>query len=102
MHLTSIATSPCNLCGKGNTPRNDGQENVFVDLERDINWNDPLILCEDCATKVGAIVGMLGPDEKSAFEQQLIDKDRELHELQSEIDGIRRQITEKRKAKAAA
>lgn len=89
MHLKQVTPVPCTVCGKGNTPRNDGLDNVFVDLERDVNWNDPVILCEDCAVKVGAIVGMLTPDARNDLENIIKKKDKEIHDLKADLDLAR-------------
>ena len=89
MHLIEVTQAPCTVCGKGNTPRNDGEPNVFVDLERDVNWNDPVILCEDCAIKVGSIVGMLTTTDKDDMDRLLAKKDQDIHELQSENESLR-------------
>ena len=103
MHLISVAPFPCTVCGSGNVPRNDGGENVFVDLERDVNWNEPVILCEDCAIKVGSIVGMLTTTDKKDLDKTIAARDKTIHELQSEIDGLRKlSINRKKKAPAVA
>lgn len=98
MHLIQITPSPCTVCGKGNTPNSDGSENVFVDLERDVNWNDPVILCEECAVRVGSIVGMLTTTDKDDYDRLISKKDKEIHELKAESEALRTQAVNRRKA----
>lgn len=92
MHLLEITPSPCNVCGRGNVQ--DQRDPVrFVDFERDINWNDPLIICEDCIAKAGGLVGMLTADAVLEADQKVKRKDEEIHELKAEIDNMRRKAT---------
>lgn len=110
MHTIEITPQPCMVCGRGNTPNgDDGTRPVFVDLERDVNWNDSAILCEDCAVKVGSIVGMLSPDDRGDLEKVIEKKDKEIHSLKSELDTVHRKLSQHRarteapkKRKAAA
>jgi hypothetical protein len=103
MHLIEVAPFPCTVCGRGNVPRNDGGKNVFVDLERDVNWNEPVILCEDCAIAVGSIVGMLTTTDKQDLDKVIEKRDKTIHELQADNDALRRTaVNRKKKAPAVA
>ena len=94
MHTIEVTHFPCLVCGRGNTPNgDDGTRPTFVDLERDVNWNDPAILCEDCAIKVGSIVGLLGPDERDELNRTIRKRDKEIHRLNAELDSMRRRNT---------
>jgi hypothetical protein len=93
MRVLEIAPSPCTLCGAGNTPTNDGSRRRFVDLERDVNWNDPLILCEDCVMRVGGVIGMQSPDEDGALQQHIKELDQKIFDLEAEIDSMTRRAT---------
>lgn len=90
MHKVEITPAPCNVCGRGNTPGPNGETPIFVDFERDINWNDPLIMCEDCIAKAGGMVGMSSKDTLAAMKQEVRDKDKEVHEIRAEMDSMRR------------
>jgi len=89
MHLLEVTPAPCLVCGRGNA--NDDRDPVrFVDFERDINWNDPAIMCEDCIAKAGGMVGMLSTDERTQLHQQLRARDNEIHELQVAKESMER------------
>lgn len=90
MRITEATPAPCALCGAGNTPTNDGQRRRFVDLERDVNWNDPLILCEDCVMKTGALLGMVGPDSLAGERSRIRGLEKALHESKTEMDAMKR------------
>ena len=87
MHIIEVTPAPCNICGKGNTADARGDRPRFVDFERHINWNDPLILCEDCVAQAGGLVGMASNEVLATMNRQLRDKDKELHELKAEMDN---------------
>ena len=87
MHLVEITPAPCNVCGKGNTADARGDKPRFIDFERDINWNDPLIMCEDCVARAGGMVGMLSADTMKDLRLEIQNKDKELHELRAEMDA---------------
>jgi hypothetical protein len=89
MRLIEVTQAPCLVCGRGNTPNGDDHERpIFVDLERDVNWNDPAVLCEGCCTQIGALVGMMGEDEKESLEGTIKRKDRKIHQQKAEIDKL--------------
>jgi hypothetical protein len=90
MHLIEVTHYPCVLCGRGNTPDPSGDRPRFVDLERDVNWNDPVILCEDCVSQIGALVGLAGKETVQEMEAEIAAKDQEIHDLNAEIDTMKR------------
>ena len=91
MHTLEITPAPCLVCGRGNTPNgDDGTRPTFVDLERDVNWNDPAIICEDCVVTAAALVGMMSPDDVADLRHQLRNKDQKIHTLNAEIDSLHR------------
>lgn len=94
MRIIQVAPVPCLVCGKGNTPDNDGHPVRFLDLERDVNWNDPAVLCEDCGIRVGTHFDMLTPDEKQDLEREMAKKDLEVHEALAEVDAAKRRATQ--------
>jgi hypothetical protein len=98
MHLIEVTPSPCTICGRGNTPNSDGTPNVFVDLERDVNWNDPVILCEDCAIKVGSIVGMLTTTDKQDMDRVVAARDKTIHELEADNEQLRTAAVNRKRA----
>jgi predicted RNase H-like nuclease (RuvC/YqgF family) len=59
-------------------------------LERDVNWNDPVILCEECAVKVGSLIGMLTPDDKKDMDRTVEKLKKEIHKLKAEMDAVKR------------
>jgi len=93
MKLLTITNHPCLLCGAGNTPNAHGETREFVDLEREVNWNDPVILCEDCVTKTASVIGMLSKDDRAALRLEIKERDRRIHDLQVEIDDFNRRAT---------
>lgn len=102
MHLVEVAPAPCLVCGRGNTPNGDDHSAPrFVDLERDVNWNDPAILCEDCSLKVGTLIGMLTPDDKLDHDRVVAAKDKEIHRLKTEVDSLHRRYAQRRRTTAA-
>lgn len=102
MHLTEITPAPCLVCGRGNTPNGDDHSAPrFVDLERDVNWNDPAILCEDCSILVGSLIGMLTLDDKRDHDRLIEAKDKEIHRLKTEVDSLHRRYAQRRRPAAA-
>ena len=101
MHLVEITPAPCLVCGRGNTPNGDDRQMPrFVDLERDVNWNDPAVLCEGCAVIVGTLVDMLTPDDKRDHDRVVAKKDKEIHRLNTELDSLHRRYAQRRRAPA--
>jgi hypothetical protein len=90
MHLLEVTHYPCVLCGRGNAPDPSGDTPRFVDLERDVNWNDPVIICEDCVSQIGALVGLASRETLQELEADVQARDHTIHELRAEIDGIKR------------
>lgn len=90
MRLIEVTPAPCAICGAGNVPRNDGSARQFVDCERDVNWNDPLILCDDCTMRIGGLIGMLSPETLNTLRGELRDKDQELHTIRQQMDTMKR------------
>jgi len=84
----------CMICGKGNTPDEAGDIGPFLDLQREVNWDDDCYLCEDCGTKVGAMFKMLTADEVQDFHRVIKKLKGQLHDAKSEV--------ERRKAREAA
>jgi len=61
-----------------------------VDLERDINWNDPAIMCEDCVSRAAGLVGMMSKDSMHTITRQIKDRDERIHDLESQMDSMKR------------
>lgn len=90
MHKIEITPAPCLICGRGNTPNNDGTRMEFVDLEREVNWNDPAILCSDCLMNAASLIGMLSPDTLVEMKQQMREKDKEVHAIKADMDKMKK------------
>jgi len=90
MHLIEVTPAPCLICGAGNTPDRQGSNREFIDLERDTNWNDPAIICEDCALNIGGLVGMISPDEIRRLKRELQEIKRQVHVKQANLDEVKR------------
>lgn len=90
MHKVEISPAPCLVCGAGNTPGQNGQRREFIDFERDVNWNDPVIICGDCLMNAGSLVGMASPDALQTLRREVREKDKELHETKAEMDRMKR------------
>jgi hypothetical protein len=94
VHTIEITPQPCFVCGRGNTPDGDTHDRpTFVDLERDVNWNDAAVMCEDCITKAGSLIGMLTTDDAAAKDRELRKKDQEMHDLRVELDATKARAT---------
>jgi hypothetical protein len=93
----------CLGCGKGNVPDNDGRIGPFIDLEQEVGWNDHAYLCLDCATRAGALVDMIAPDEYKDLKRTIRAHEEEAHELRSELDQTKARLkaTQKRLLKVA-
>jgi hypothetical protein len=89
MRLVEIAPGPCTNCGKGNGVDRQGDRLRFVDLERDINWNDPVVLCEECTMKIGGLVGMLSQDTLKDLQRTVAKAQQEIHDTKAEMDEMR-------------
>jgi hypothetical protein len=83
MHLLEITPAPCTHCGRGNTSSTSADPVRFVDFERDINWNDPLILCEDCIANAGGLVGMASKDTLNEMKLEVKKAKRETHDAKA-------------------
>lgn len=82
MHLVErmLNTPPnCMVCGKGNTPDKVGDIGPFLDLERDVNWDDSTYLCMDCGQAIGIACGLPTADELTSQKQEIRSLKRELH-----------------------
>ena len=90
MHLVEITPAPCIVCGTGNVPGPNGERKQFVDLERDVNWNEPILLCEDCGLKVGGLLGMPSPEVVQAEKARVRVLEQELHDTTAKIDKLNR------------
>jgi hypothetical protein len=90
MHLIEVTPAPCLICGAGNTPDGSRSNRQFIDLERDTNWNDPAIICEDCALSIGGLVGMVSPDEIRRLKRELKEIRQEVHRRAADLDELRR------------
>jgi hypothetical protein len=89
MHLIEVTHYPCVLCGRGNTPDPGGDRPRFVDLERDVNWNDPVILCEDCVSKIGALVGLASKERVQEMELEVEAAEERVHDIKAEMDAMK-------------
>jgi hypothetical protein len=93
MHLVDRMTEPpatCLICGKGNTPNAEGTVGPFIDLERDVNWGDPTYICEDDAMRIGALVGMVTPDELEDLRLENKGLEKKLHDQAADFDLAKR------------
>jgi hypothetical protein len=81
----------CLYCGKGNIPNNDRTIGPFVDLERDVNFNETVYVCEKCALRVGSCVGMITADEQRELNDQIKKLEKELHNTEAKLDKRTRQ-----------
>jgi hypothetical protein len=90
VHLIEVTHFPCVLCGRGNTPDPSGDKPRFVDLERDVNWNDPVIICEDCVSQIGAMVGLASKELLQEKEAEVAARNTRIHDLEAEIDAMKR------------
>ena len=88
MRLIEATPAPCISCGRGNGNSDDRPR--FADLERDVNWNEPVILCEDCVMKLGGLMGMLGEDARKDLLREVRKAQTELHDLRAEVDTMKR------------
>lgn len=89
MHKIEITPAPCIVCGRGNT--SDQRDPVdFVDFERDINWNEPCIMCGDCIAQAAGLIGLPSEEVLEGLRQDVRDLKRENHEKDAEIDSMNR------------
>lgn len=85
MHLVErMLESPpnCMVCGRGNTPDETGAIGPFLDLERNVNWDDSTYLCRTCGEAIGTQFGMPTPDV-------LVEKDREIRRLKHQVHELK-------------
>lgn len=98
MRVIEITPGPCINCGAGNGELAPGVRRRFIDLERDVSWDEPAVLCEDCCTKVGALSGMLSRETAQDYERIIAGKDREIHDLHADKDTLRARLRRVRSA----
>ena len=82
----------CLGCGNGNTPDASGEIGPFVDLGMEIGWNDHAYLCPMCATKAGALVGMIPPDEAKDLQREIRRLDAEHHADRAKSEELARRL----------
>lgn len=89
MRLIEVTPAPCLNCGRGNGDSNAGDKPRFLDVERDVSWNEPVIFCEDCVMKMGGMMDMLGPDAKKDMQREVRNAQKEVHAIRAEIDQMK-------------
>lgn len=110
MHLIETVPAPCIVCGAGNTPGPNGERRQFVDTEREVNWNEPVLICEACVLEMGGLIGVPSPDLIEAERVKVRKLEKKVHDqaVQIETTGKRlkklgiRLDDKKPKKKAAA
>ena len=89
-----IGPPNCLSCGRGNTPdAPDSMDDFWVlDLERDVNWGDPVYICKYCCKLIAEEAGHV--DLEALDEQKAIVKQhlRTIHDLEAERDSLRRRF----------
>ena len=105
MFLVETMTQPpncCLACGKGNTPDGKTHEvGPFLDLNIDYNWGDSGYLCGDCIGQAAVLFGWISPDTKKDLELKIERQQKEIHDLNAQMD-IRRRREKRALAKARA
>lgn len=84
----------CLICLRGNTPDEPDEMKDFwvLDVERDVNWGDPVYICKYCCEKIAETCGHVPLDvveEKDAIIEQQREK---IHDVEAERDSIRRRF----------
>lgn len=99
----TLPPSTCMKCGCGNVPDGDtGEIGPFLDLGLEYNWGDSGYLCLRCVAIVATTAGWISPDTQKDLERKLKKQEKEIHDLQSEIDQRRqRERSAIRRARAA-
>jgi hypothetical protein len=88
----------CLVCGRGNVPDGDtGDIGPFIDLDMESGWQDHSYLCTDCGVKVGAMAGMVTPDEAKDLEREVRRLKIELHEKDAQLDETSRRLQKTQK-----
>lgn len=90
MHLIEVTPAPCSVCGRGNAANAYGEKTLFVDFERDVNWNDPLVMCEDCIAQAGGMVGLSNKELIEAVRVEVKERDKTIHALRAEMDSMQK------------
>jgi hypothetical protein len=98
MRLTENPAGPCIVCGCGKGDTSAGVRRRFVDLERDVAWDEPAIICEDDCDKIGVLAGLLSREAAQEYERIINGKDREIHSLKADLDAMRRRLRQGRAA----
>jgi hypothetical protein len=86
MHLVERMTSApcaCMICGRGNVADTAGNIGPFLDLERDVNWDDSTYLCMDCGQSIGMACGLPSADELTSMRQEVRSLRRKVHEAKA-------------------
>lgn len=90
MHLIETTPAPCIHCGAGNTPGPNGERRQFVDLEREVNFDEPVIICEDCVLMIAGILGMPSQELIDTEKRRVRKLTTELHKVNAEKDSMTR------------
>lgn len=101
MRVVEITPAPCIVCGAGNGETSPGVRRRFVDLERDVSWDEPAMICEDDVTKIGVLMGLLSKETAQEYERIIRAKDKEIHELKADVDTQRTRLRRARQAAVA-
>jgi hypothetical protein len=90
VHLIEVTPVPCLICGRGNAENRHGERPRFIDLERDVSWDDPAIICEDCAISIGGMIGMHSIDSIKDMRREVKTLRRQMHTQAAQMDSMRR------------
>lgn len=81
----------CLYCGRGNSTTNTkGENGPYVDLQRDVNFNETVYICETCALEVGSLVGMITADDRRELIRKLKGLSKKCHNLEADLEKMTR------------
>lgn len=99
----AIGPPNCLTCGRGNSPDEPDTMDEFwvLDLERDVNWGDPVYICKYCCHQIAEFCGFVDltllDEQKEIVAQHL----RTIHDLEAERDSLRRRFRTAKTGKKA-
>lgn len=97
MHLVETMTQApqrCMICGKGNTDRETGVPDQYIDLERDYNWGDAAYICSADAERIGALAGMASPEDVTDLKRENEVLEKRLHNERAKAELSHKRMKE--------
>lgn len=80
----------CMFCGQGNIADETGQIGPYLHTRLERNWGDSCYICEPCGMRIGGMFGLVSTDDVADIRAAHRALERQLSNLQSKHELLRR------------